>query len=54
MFGKVVSTAIGAKIDRQDGDGGVKGAVAGWLGPGLLRGTAKAVVLTALGFGVCY
>lgn len=52
MFGRIISTVISAKIDRQDGDSGVKGAAAGWLAPGLLRGAAKASVVAAIGFGV--
>ncbi|KPH63545.1 hypothetical protein [Novosphingobium sp. ST904] len=52
MFGKLISSAIAAKIDRQDGDSGLKGAVAGWAAPGLLKGAAKAGVLAAVGFGI--
>lgn len=47
----VVGTAIGAAIDRRDGDSGVKGAVAGYAASGLIKFTAKLAALAALGWG---
>lgn len=47
----VLGTAIGAAIDRRDGDSGVKGAVAGYAASGLLKFTAKVATLAALGWG---
>jgi hypothetical protein len=47
----VVGTAIGAAIDRRDGDSGVKGAVAGYAASGLIKFTAKLAALGALGYG---
>ncbi len=47
----ILGTAIGAAIDRKDGDSGVKGAVAGYAASGLLKGTAKLATLGALAWG---
>lgn len=47
----ILGTAIGAAIDRKDGDSGVKGAVAGYAGEGLIKFTAKLAALAAVGWG---
>jgi len=52
MLGKILGSAIGAKIDRKDGDSGTKGALVGWFAPGMVKGVAKVGALAAVGFGV--
>ncbi|MFT3967809.1 MAG: hypothetical protein QM690_18210 [Sphingobium sp.] len=47
----LVGTAIGAAIDRRDGDSGIKGAAAGYAASGLVKLTAKLATLTAIGWG---
>nr|WP_047168930.1 hypothetical protein [Sphingomonas sp. Y57] len=37
MIGKLIGAFIGHKIDRRDGEGGVKGAVLGAAAAGLVR-----------------
>ena len=37
MIGKLLAAFIGSKIDRRDGQGGVKGAVLGAVAAGAIR-----------------
>lgn len=37
MIGKILGAVIGSRIDRSDGQGGVKGAVMGMMTAGVLR-----------------
>lgn len=37
MIGKLLGAFIGSKIDRRDGEGGVKGAVLGAVAAGAIR-----------------
>lgn len=52
MLGRILSSAIGAKIDRQEGDRGVKGAILGWLAPTAVKGAVRLGALAAVGLGV--
>lgn len=47
----LVGTAIGAAIDRRDGDSGVKGAALGYATSGLLKFTVKIAAVAAVGLG---
>ncbi len=47
----LLGTAIGAAIDRKDGDSGVKGAATGYATEGLVKFTAKLAALAAIGWG---
>jgi hypothetical protein len=48
----LVGTAIGAAIDRRDGDSGVKGAILGYVASGAIKTVAKVGTLAAVGYGV--
>ncbi|MEC3911758.1 hypothetical protein U5A82_15170 [Sphingobium sp. CR2-8] len=48
----IVGTAIGAAIDRRDGDSGVKGAVLGYAASGAVKTVAKLGTLAAIGYGL--
>jgi hypothetical protein len=48
----IVGTAIGAAIDRRDGDSGVKGAVLGYIASGGVKTVAKLGTLAAIGYGL--
>jgi hypothetical protein len=37
MIGKVLGAIVGSRIDRSDGDSGIKGAVLGTVGVSLLK-----------------
>jgi len=52
MLGKIVSSMIGAKIDKKDGDSGAKGAAIGWFAPGIAKGVLKLGALAAVGAAV--
>lgn len=52
MLGKILTSAIGAKIDQQDGDRGVTGAILGWLAPTAIKGAVRLGALAAVGLGV--
>ncbi len=47
----LIATAIGASIDRQDGDSGVKGAVLGYVAAATIKSTVRLGFLVALGYG---
>ncbi|MET0137473.1 MAG: hypothetical protein ABW048_03465 [Sphingobium sp.] len=47
----ILGTAIGASIDRKDGDSGIKGAVLGYFASGAVKTVAKLGLLAALGAG---
>lgn len=40
MIGKIIGALVGREIDRRDGKGGAKGAVAGYISAALLRRAA--------------
>lgn len=48
----LIATAIGASIDRQDGDSGVKGAVLGYVAAATVKSVVRLGALAALGYGV--
>ncbi|MCE7797111.1 hypothetical protein LWE61_11135 [Sphingobium sufflavum] len=47
----LVGTAIGAAIDRKDGDSGVKGAILGYLTSGAVKSVLKLGLFAAVGAG---
>lgn len=47
----LIGTAVGAAIDRRDGDSGVKGAILGYAASGALKTVAKLGVLAAIAVG---
>ncbi len=54
MVDNVLGILVGAAIDRQDGDSGVKGAIEGYLIEGAIKIVAPLVVTFAIGWGVQY
>ena len=54
MVNNVLGMMVGAAIDRQDGDSGIKGAIEGYLIQGALRVVTPLVVTYAIGWGVQY
>ncbi|NIJ15058.1 hypothetical protein [Sphingobium vermicomposti] len=47
----LIGTAVGAAIDRRDGDSGVKGAILGYAASGALKTVAKLGLLAAVAAG---
>jgi len=47
----ILGTAMGAAIDRRDGDSGVKGALLGYLASGAVKTVAKLGLVAAIGAG---
>lgn len=47
----ILGTAMGAAIDRRDGDSGVKGAMLGYLASGAVKTVAKLGLVAAIGAG---
>jgi hypothetical protein len=47
----IIGTAVGAAIDRRDGDSGVKGAILGYVTSGAVKTVAKLGILAAIGAG---
>ncbi|WP_294395258.1 hypothetical protein [uncultured Sphingomonas sp.] len=54
MANNMLAMLVGAAIDRQDGDSGIKGAIGGYLTQQALRIVAPAIVTYAIGWGVQY
>ena len=50
----LLGALIGAAIDRQDGDSGIKGAIVGTIAESAIRGLAPLVATYALGWAVQY
>lgn len=50
----LLGALIGAAIDRQDGDSGIKGAIAGTVAETAIRGLVPIVATYALGWAVQY
>jgi len=50
----LLGALIGAAIDRQDGDSGIKGAIIGTVAEKAIRGVAPLVATYALGWAVQY
>jgi hypothetical protein len=50
----LLGALIGAAIDRQDGDSGIKGAIIGTVAEGAIRFFAPIVATYALGWAVQY
>lgn len=48
----IIGTAVGAAIDRRDGDSGVKGALLGYFASGAIKTVAKLGILAVIGAGV--
>lgn len=47
----IVGTALGAAIDRRDGDSGVKGAILGYMASATIKTVAKLGILAIIGAG---
>lgn len=47
----LIATAIGASIDREDGDSGVKGAVLGYVAAATVKSVVRLGAFAALGYG---
>lgn len=47
----ILGMAMGAAIDRRDGDSGVKGALLGYLASGAVKTVAKLGLVAAIGAG---
>jgi hypothetical protein len=54
MANNMLGMLVGAAIDRQDGDSGIKGAIGGYLAEGALKVIAPLAVTFAIGWGVQY
>ena len=54
MANNILGMLVGAAIDREDGDSGVKGAFEGYLVEGLIKVVAPLAVTFAIGWGVQY
>jgi hypothetical protein len=54
MANNMLGMLVGAAIDRQDGDSGIKGAIGGYLAQGALRVLLPIAVTYAIGWGVQY
>jgi hypothetical protein len=54
MMSNLLGALIGAAIDRQDGDSGIKGAIIGTVAESAIRVAAPLVVTYALGWAVQY
>ncbi|MET0269452.1 MAG: hypothetical protein ABW173_03385 [Sphingomonas sp.] len=52
MVDNIVGMAIGAAIDRRDGDSGVGGAIGGYLAQELVEVVTPLIVTFAIGWGV--
>jgi hypothetical protein len=50
----LLGALIGAAIDRQDGDSGIKGAIIGTVAAGTIRVVAPIALTYALGWAVQY
>jgi hypothetical protein len=50
----LLGALIGAAIDRQDGDSGLKGAIVGTVAETVIRAAAPVVATWALGWAVQY
>ena len=47
----LIGTAVGAGIDRRDGDSGIKGAILGYLTSGAIKTVAKLGLAAAVAAG---
>ncbi|UAK24899.1 hypothetical protein [Sphingomonas nostoxanthinifaciens] len=54
MANNMLGMLVGAAIDREDGDSGIKGALGGYLVEGGLKLVAPLLVTYAIGWGVQY
>lgn len=54
MVDNALGMLIGAAIDRQDGDSGIKGAIGGYMAQGAIKVIAPLAVTFAIGWGVQY
>lgn len=52
MLKEMVGATVGAKLAKNDGGSGAKGAVIGYFTPKVLAGGAKIGALAAVGWGV--
>lgn len=54
MAGNILGMLVGAAIDREDGESGIKGAIEGYLIEGAIKTVAPLVVTFAIGWVVQY
>ena len=54
MRNNILGMLVGAAIDRRDGEGGLTGALEGYLIQGVIRAATPLVVTFAIGGGVQY
>ncbi len=54
MVDNIVGMAIGAAIDRQDGDSGIGGAIGGYIAQEIIEVVTPLVITFAIGWGVQY
>ena len=54
MANNILGIVLGAAIDRERGESGVKGAVEGYIAEGAIRIIAPIVMTYAIGWGVQY
>lgn len=47
----LIATAIGAAIDRQDGDSGIRGAIIGYVAASVVTSAIRLSVLGLIGYG---
>lgn len=52
MLTDIIAAYIGSKLDQQDGDKGLKGAVIGYFTPRVIGVAIKVGLLAAVGYGV--
>jgi hypothetical protein len=51
MFTEILGAFIGSKIDQQDGDSGLKGAVLGYVTPRVAGAVVKVGAFAVIGYG---
>ena len=54
MANNMLGILLGAAIDREEGESGIKGALEGYLIEGAIRVIAPIIVTYAIGWGVQY
>ena len=52
MIGKLITAAIGRRIDRSDGQGGLKGAALGYIAPRVIARLGTPGLIAAGGYGL--
>ena len=50
----LLGVLVGAALDRRDGEGGLKGALGGYVAEAAIKGVVPIAVTFAIGWGVQY